>query len=109
MGKALGIISNATGTTGGGGTPPSSVIAITSVDIIDTTPDASGNPQKLVTVNFTPPSPLGTFAGNWCYCDMPDSSVGLSIADGTQAANGSTAAAGSFQPTSLGFFTYNAL
>lgn len=95
------------GSLGSTGPSPSSPIAITSVDVVDTTPDQSGNPRKLVSVNFTPPSPVGTFAGNWVYCDMPDSAGGLSIADGTVAADGNTPATGSFQPMAEGFYAFN--
>src|ERR1019366_3468652 len=42
--------------------PPGDVTII-SVDVIDATPDANGNAQKLWSVNFTPPSPIGSFVG----------------------------------------------
>lgn len=110
MGIALAIqnAGNAAFSSSGGLITPSSVIAITQVDVIDTTPDASGNPQKQVSVLFTPPSPQGSFAGNWVYNDMPDSAGGLNIADGTVPANGTNPAAGTFQPAKEGFFPYAA-
>jgi hypothetical protein len=84
------------------------------VTVIDTTPDASGNPQKLVTVIFAPPSAfgspptLGTYQGNYVYLDAPDSSGGLSIADGTVPADGTTPASSNFDPSFIKFFPYNA-
>lgn len=74
--------------------------------VTDTAPDASGNPQKLVTVVYTPPSPLGTFSGIDIWLDNPDTSGQLSIADGTIAADGTVPAVGVFSPTLETFFPY---
>ncbi len=67
----------------------------------------SGNPQVFVTVSLTVPSPIGTFTGVECFLDHPDSSGGLSIADGTQAADGTHPANNpNFAPTDIGYFPY---
>lgn len=74
---------------------------------IDTTPDASGNPRKQVIVQYSPPSPLGVFVGIDVYLDTPDSSIGSDVADGTQGADGTHAAAGPFQPSFITFAAYD--
>ena len=101
---------NLTGVGSSGGAAPTpttpSAPSILSVSIIDTTPDTSGNPQKQITVQYTPPTPLGTFNGIDIWLDAPDSSLGLAKADGSQAADGNTPAVGAFAPTFETFFPY---
>ncbi len=83
-------------------------VSITKVEVIDGTPDSTGQPQKQITVTYAPPNPLGAFQGVWVYCDHPDTSIGsLTIADGTQAADGTHPASGAFSPELIGFFPYD--
>ena len=81
---------------------------INSVTVIAAEPDGNGQPQVRVTLNYSPPGALGSFHGSEVFLDHPDSSIGLSIADGTQAADGTTAAAGTFNPDDIGFYAYDA-
>ena len=93
-----------------GGSPPNNV-SITSVSVIDTTPSAAGVAQKQVTIVYAPPGSIGSFTGVWCYGDMPDQSVAeINITDGSIPADGVSSAgvSAAFNPTSEGYFPYNA-
>lgn len=83
--------------------PPPDVSGVT-VSWVAAQADASGNPQILITVACTAPTPLGTFIGVEAYLDIPDSSGSLAIADGTQPADGTHPSAGLFNPSDVGFF-----
>lgn len=87
-------------------TPPNDP-TVTAVSVIDVTGDSAGKAQKRITVSIAPPSPIGTFSGVSVYLDHPDSSGTLAIADGTQAADGTVAAGGIFNPDYIGNFPYN--
>jgi hypothetical protein len=91
---------------GGGGVTPGNP-TILAVSVIDVTRASDGRPQKRVTVQYTPPGPLGSFTGVNVYLDHPDSSGTLAIADGTQAADGTVAASGNFTPQSIGNFPFD--
>jgi hypothetical protein len=99
-----------TGSTVGSGTGIASPSApdILAVQSIDTTPDADGSKRKRITVTYAPPDPLGTFQGVWVYLDAPDTSGGLTLADGLTPADGTSAEAGIFEPFEIGFFAHNA-
>lgn len=76
---------------------------IIDVTSIDGAMDASGIPQKQVTIDFTPPSPLHGFQGSWVYVDAPDTAGALHIADGTIAADGTVPSNGIFSPVMVKF------
>ena len=103
------IVIGGVGSSGGASTPPTPPgnPILLSASAVDTTPDASGTAQKLVTVTYQPPSPLGTYTGGWEYLDAPDTAGQLAIADGTQGADGNTPAAGTFNPSQIGFASYD--
>jgi len=105
----MGIAKGISGSTGGGSLPvaPGNP-QILSVSVIDAVPDTSGVPKKQITITYEPPSPLGTFQGADAYLDAPDTSGGLSIADGTVPEDGNTPAIGVFSPQYEGFIAYNA-
>ena len=101
MGKALAISNTLLGV--GATAAPVIIISVVAA-AIQPTKSAQGIEQ--ITVIYVPPSPIGTFQGVWAYVDAPDTSMGLSIADGTVPADGNTPATGTFNPKSIGFFPY---
>lgn len=89
--------------------PPldTSGITITRVEAIDAAPDASGRPQKRITVSYNAPSDGGTLIGFWVYLDAPDTAGALRVADGSTPADGKTGEGGRFSPQDLGFVAHN--
>jgi hypothetical protein len=67
------------------------------------------NATLIITENFTPPSPLGTFTGVHWYAEVPDQSVDAGLAaDGSTAWDGSKSAVGNPAADDLGTIPYTA-
>jgi hypothetical protein len=65
------------------------------------------NATLIITENFTPPSPLGTFTGVHWYAEVPDQSADAGLAaDGSTAWDGSKSAVGNPAADDLGTIPY---
>lgn len=67
-------------------------------------PDAIG--QRVIDVQYTPPSPLGEFAGVYVEIEAPSQVDGSTTLDGTPALDGTTSLAGPKGPYTFGPFSY---
>lgn len=65
-------------------------------------------PTRSIEIKYTPPSPLGAFAGTYVQIEAPDQSAADSTPlDGSVALNGATSLAGPKEPLSFGPFAHS--